>query len=118
MPTTITFEHPEGGYDFVLEDDLGDRKSRGTTEVASPVSSGTGVTERHKVDAPHIVRTVAEFPDDYDDHPQAVVHYVQTLTQGHAPKVTKVYGPDPLARKLAMMLDADYAGETPDAAEV
>jgi hypothetical protein len=111
MPTVITFDHPDGGYDHVLEADLAGRESLATTQVASPISAGGGTTERHKVAAP-FGRTVAEFPDDYDDHPQAVVHYVQTLTDSHAPKIATVYGPDPLARKFAVMLGAEYGGET------
>ena len=111
MSQTITFDHSEGGYDFVSADALDGRDSLGEREAALPIALGQGPSHTvHKVAASHLVRTVAEFPDDYDDHPQAVVHYIQTLTDSHAPKIDKVYGPDALARKFAVMLGAEYGG--------
>lgn len=114
MPQTVTFEHADGGFDLVPEDQLDGRDSLGTREVAMPLAVGGGTRTAHKVDADHITRTIADFPDDYDDHPQAVTHYIQTLTDQHAPsdKITVVYGPDKLARKFAALLDAEYGGDT------
>lgn len=113
MSQTVTFDHPEGGFDFVAPDALDGRESLGEREAALPIALGQGASHTvHKVAAPHIVRSVAEFPDDYDDHPQAVVHYVQTLLDSHGPSVTTVYGPTQLASKFAVMLGAEYGGET------
>ncbi len=112
MPQTITFDHADGGFDLVAVEDLDGRTSLRTKEVAAPISAGGGTRTAHVVEASHITRTVADFPDDYDAHPQALTHYVQTLTDQHAPsdKITVVYGPDRLARKLAVLLDAEYGG--------
>lgn len=107
MAHFVTFDHPEGGFDFVTPDELGDRESLEERQAALP---GGGSHMVHKVAGTHLSRTEAEFPDDYDDNPQAVVHYVQTLQDSHAPKIQTVYGPDPLARKFAVMLGAEYAG--------